>query len=610
MPSFPPLYRSPDSAAAGTAAGVTWDLSELYAGPADPALAADHEQLLAAAREFEGRYHGRLEAGDCTAAVVRAALDEYEALLRRRARPGTFASLLFSADTTDPARGALLQRTRSEGTAVAVHLLFVPLELGRMPAATYEALRDDPLVAPYRHFLEHLRATARHHLSEPEERIVEELSNTGARAFTRLFAEITSRAVFRVRHAGEERALTQAEALTLLYDPDREVRRAAGAAITETLRQQAHPLTFIFNTVLQHKATMDRLRGFEYPEQSRHLDNELDPEVVQTMVTAVTAGQDVVAEYYRLKRGLLGLEELDHCDRYAPIEGAAPVVGFAEARELVLDAFAAFSPRVRELIEPFFTRRWIDAEVRPGKRGGAFCSYGAPDHHPYVFMNYAGRPRDVMTLAHELGHGLHGQLARHQHMLDFHPTLPLAETASVFAEMLTFERLQAQLADPRARLALLCSRIEDSFATVFRQITLYRFEQAAHRARRSEGELPTERYNALWQEESQTLFGDAVRLGDDHAWWWLYIPHFINTPFYVYAYAFGELLVLALYSRYRREGPAFVDAYLELLAAGGSRTPEELLGRLGIDPRRPEFWQGGVELIRELVAQARELAAA
>jgi oligoendopeptidase F len=587
---------------------VVWDLSDLYTALDDPGIQGDLDRLRERAAAFEARFRGRIAAADCTAERLREALDEYEEIVRRQVRPGAYASLTFSADTSDPARGALLEKVRTESTAVSVRLIFFPLEIGRMPEETFRALLGAEELAPYRHYLEHERLQAAHYLSEPEEKVVEELANTGSRAFRRLCSEITSRAVFRVDLDGEVREMTQAEALSLLHDPDREVRRAAAAGVTAQMQAQAHPVTFIYNTLLQHKATMDRLRGYDFPEQSRHLDNELPPEVVERLVEVVTGGFPVVADYYRLKARLLGIDALTHYDRYAPVGEAEARIPFAEAREIVLESFGGFDARLRKLAEPFFTRRWIDAELRPGKRGGAFCSFVTPDLHPYVFMNYTGRVRDVMTLAHEMGHAVHAVLSGKQNQLEFHATLPLAETASVFGEMLVFERLQQQLANPADRLALLCGKLEDTFATVFRQVSMYRFEQAAHRARREEGELTTERLNGLWQARMQEMFGDSLTLGDDHAWWWLYIPHVINTPFYVYAYAFGELLVLALYARYKAEGRPFVDRYFDLLAAGGSRKPEEMLAELNVEIRSRNFWQGGVDLIRTMVEEAKAAA--
>jgi len=589
-------------------AAVTWDLSDLYGGLDDPRILGDCRTLLERAEAFESRYRGRIAAPDCDAATLRAALDQLESIWRELAKPRTFASLAFSADTSDAARGALLQKTQEEGTAVTKHLIFFDLEIGAMPEENFARLAGAPEITEYRHYLEHERRAAKHHLTEAEEKIVQELSNSGVRAFERLFNEISSRARFRVGVKGEERELTQSEVLALLYDPDRDVRKAAAEAFTETLRGQSHAVGFIFNTLLQHKGTIDRLRRYEYPEQSRHEANELDREVVDQMVEVTVSNYDVVADYYELKRKLLGLEELTHYDRYAPVFRTEAQIPFEEARETVLSAFAAFAPGMREMAEPFFTRRWIDAELRGGKRGGAFCSAVTPDLHPYVFMNYTGKARDVMTLAHELGHAIHDVLASKHNYLNFHPTLPLAETASVFAEMLVFERVTEQITDPKEKLALLAGKIEDTFATVFRQVAMFRFEQKAHEARRTEGELPPERYNALWQESIQEMFGGSLKLGEDHAWWWLYIQHVFSWPFYVYAYAFGELLVLALYARYRQEGAPFVQRYFDLLAAGGSEKPDEILARVGIDVHKREFWQGGCDLIREMVEKAKALA--
>ncbi len=587
-----------------------WDLNELYASLDDPRIQEDLDRLKERAAEFEARYRGRIADPGCSAALLREALDAYEEIVWASYPAGAYASLQFSANTADPARGALLQRVRTEGTAISVKLLFFSLELGRMPEETFAALVDDPALEPYRHYLSQRREEAKYNLTEPEERIIAELSNTGPRAWQRLFSEITSRAVFRVTLDGETREMTQSEIIALLYDPDREVRKAGAAGITAQMKAQSHPVVFIYNTLLQEKATMDRLRGFEYPEQARHLDNELPPDVVDTLSEAVTEGYPVVADYYRLKARLLGLDRLTHYDRYAPVGEAQVKIPFAEAERMVLDAFGEFDGRMRELAEPFFRRGWVDAALRPGKRGGAFCNLGTRDRHPYVFMNYTGKPRDVMTLAHEMGHALHAVLAGRNNQLQFHPTLPLAETASVFGEMLLFDRLQRQIEDPRDRLALLCEKIEDTSATVFRQVSMYRFEQKAHRARRDEGELTAERLNGFWQESMQAMFGDSLELGEDHAWWWMYIPHIINTPFYVYAYSFGELLVMALYARYQQEGAPFVGRYYELLAAGGSRRPEAILADVGVDPRDKGFWEGGINLIRGMVDEAKALAGA
>ena len=383
----------------------------------------------------------------------------------------------------------------------------------------------------------------------------------------------------------------------------------ATESLAATLEENTPTLTFIMNTLLAEKDVMDRLRGFERPESSRHLDNELPEKAVDTMVDVCVANFSIVEEYYELKSKLLGIDDLTHFDRYAPLKQAEENIAYEKACEIVLDAYRAFSPEMHELALPFFKEGWIDVPVADGKRGGAFCAGVSPDHHPYILLNYTGKPRDVMTLAHELGHGLHDRLAAKNHVLDYHPVLPLAETASTFGEMLTFEKLFAELDSDDERLALLCEKLEDTFATVFRQISMFRFERRIHEARRSEGELATERFNELWQECMGEMFGNSLTLGDPHKWTWAYIPHIVQTPFYVYAYAFGELLVLSLYARYKEQGESFIQQYTNFLAAGGSKAPATLLAELDIDACDPSFWQGGCDLIKQNLKRAQELAA-
>ena len=586
----------------------TWDLSDLYSGVDDPAIERDIEELKERGRTFEARFKGSIARADLDAVHLRAALDEYESLLCAEYRPQAFAMLLFATHTQDPQRGALLQQSREFGSAMATHLVFFDLEIGQIPQPAYDAIAASPELEPYRHYLDHQRLLAAHNLSEPEEKILVETANVRGSAFGRLFTEVNGRSKFSLDIDGEHKEMTQSEILALLYAPERTTRRDAAAAITTGLRENAHIGTFIYNTLLHEKDVLDRLRAYAGPEESRHLDNELSAAVVDTVVEVGVANYPTVAQYYELKRRLLGLEELAHYDRYAPLGGVQTHIPFDQAKDLVLEAFGEFSPRLVEIAEPFFSRRWIDAELAEFKRGGAFCAGVTPDLHPYVMMNYTSQPRDVMTLAHELGHGIHDVLASGNHLLDYHPVLPMAETASTFAEMLVFDKLQASLDSEADRLSLVCSKIEDTFATVFRQIAMYRFEQQAHRARRAQGELPTEKFDELWQANMQEMFGGSLKLGAEHACWWLYIPHIVNTPFYVFAYAFGELLVLALYARYQCEGAAFVERYFALLAAGGSRAPAELVAALGFDIAERAFWQGGCDLIQQRVQQAVELA--
>jgi oligoendopeptidase F len=591
----------------GPAAGVRWDLSDLYAGPDDPRLDADLARALDAARVFAERYRGRV--ASLGAAELAAAVDALEASSDPTARVLAFAGLLFAADTSAPRHGALLQRVQERTSEIRNTLVFFELEWVAVPDDVAGRLLADPALARRRHHLASARRYRPHVLTEPEERLLEETANTGRRAFSRLFDEILGALRFRLEHAGGTEDLSEEEVLAKLYEPDRELRRAASAALTAGLRANARTLGFVFNTLVQDKAVLDRLRRYASPLDERHLANEIDAAAVGALLSACERGYPLVARYYRLKARLLGLPLLEEFDRYAPLPGKEGARDFAEARRVVLEAYRDFSPEMAEIAGRFFERRWIDAELRAGKRGGAFSASTVPDLHPYVLLNYTGNLRDVMTLAHELGHGVHQWLARRQGLFEQDTPLTTAETASVFGEMLVFRRLLKEESDPRVRLALLCGKLEDAFATVFRQVVMTRFEEALHAARRSEGELPIERVNALWLDANRPMFGNAVRLSDEYGYWWLYIPHFVHSPFYCYAYAFGELLVLALLRRYDEEGAAFVPRYLELLAAGGSEAPPVLLARVGLDITDPGFWDGGLALLASLVDEAERLAA-
>lgn len=579
---------------------ASWDLTDLYDGMDDPRLTIDQDSLLRRAEGFATRFRGKINDPGLTPGTLLEALQTYESILQESDKPISYASLLFSADTGDPQRGAFLQAMRQWRSEISVRLIFFELELVAIPNDRMTALLADPLLAPYKHYVEAERLFRDYRMSEPEEKILEEKANTGRRAFTRLFEEITAGMQFHLVRDGVEEHLNLSQVLALLREPEREVRKLAAESLTRGLKENSRNLTYIFNTLILDKATDDRLRGYEYPEQERNLANELDPETVELVVRTATDNYPLVSRYYHLKREILGCDRLTHYDRYAPLFETKQEVPFHHAQEIVLSSFGEFSPVLRDLARDFFERNWIDADVRPGKRGGAFCAYITPDLHPYVFVNYLNRMSDVMTLGHELGHAVHARLGSIHSYLNFSPVLPVAELASTFGEMLVFEALQ-QEASREDKLALYAEKIEGAFATIFRQASMYRFEQAIHRLRREKGELSTDEYCAVWQNRQQEMFGDSLELGDDHKYWWLYIPHFINTPFYVYAYTFGELLVMALYAMYKREGQPFVGKYIELLRAGGSTTPADMLARVGIDIHDPDFWQGGVEVLAGLV---------
>lgn len=591
----------------GPARGVRWDLSDLYASPDDPSLEADLATGAGRARRFAATHRGRV--ATYGAEELAAALDDYETMQEPVARAGAYAGLVFAADTSMPRHGALLQHVREEGSAIRSELLFFELEWVAVDDRTAEALLAHPALAKRRHLLLALRRYRPHLRSEVEEQLLEETANTGSRAFGRLFDEVISDARFEIERDGKPVSLVEEEALSLLHDADRELRRAGAASLTAGLRQRSRVLAFIFNTLARDKAFEDRLRGYADPMDARNLANEIDGGTVRALLAACEARYPLVQRYYRLKARLLGLPNLADYDRYAPLPGVAATRGFDAARELVLEAYADFAPPMAEIAGNFFGGRWIDAELRAGKRGGAFSASTVPSAHPYVMLNYTGNLRDVMTLAHELGHGVHQWLARERGLFEQDAPLTTAETASVFGEMLVFRRLMREERDPALRLALLCGKLEDAFATAFRQVAMTRFEQGLHAARRSEGELALPRVNELWLAANRAMFGDAVELTPDYGLWWLYIPHFVHTPFYCYAYAFGELLVLALLRRYDEQGAAFVPRYLELLAAGGSAPPAELLTRVGLDIQDPRFWGGGLALLEGMVDEAERLAA-
>jgi oligoendopeptidase F len=582
---------------------VRWDLDDLFASPTDPKLEAALALALERAKAFEISYRGQVATLDPPAfaeMMQELARNEEEATL-----PEVYAYLLHSQNTQDEAAGRLLARVREAAAERGSHGVFFSLELAHTTDEHAARLYEHPESARYSHTIEEARKFRPHQLTESEERVLTEYSPVGNSAWTRLFEELC--AAIRVDMDG--RPLQLEQALVLLREPDREVRRKASAAVTTALGHDIRTRAYIFNIVLQEKAIDDRMRRFPSWISSRNLANETSDEAVQALVDAVTGRYDVCARYYRVKKKLLNVGELHEWDRYAPVSDTTRVVSWEDAKELVLGSYRRFSNRAGDLVEDFFKHGWIDAPVVPGKSGGAYCMPVTPRHHPYVMLNFTGRLRDALVMAHELGHGLHDRLAAKQHVFDFHPPLTLAETASVFGEALTFDRIMSEEKDPKIRLAMLCTQVEDSFSTVFRQVAFNRYEDACHVARRTEGELGVEQLGELYQAKLQPMFGDALTLTDEHKVWWSYIEHFLHTPGYVYAYAFGNLLALSVYHRYLEVGPTFVDDYLDFLAAGGSTRPDELVKRLGMDITDPGFWDAGLTILDGMVTEVERLAA-
>jgi oligoendopeptidase F len=587
---------------------TAWNLDPLVDGDGEAGVERLLDEAIAAAATFSENYAGKVAELD-RASLVNA-MHELESIYEFVGRAGSFASLRFSTDTADPKRGALLQRVQERGTEVETSLLFFDLEwaaLDDQRAAELLAEPDDGSddeLAFCRHHLRTARRYRPHLLSETEEKLLAEKSISSQSAWARLFGELV--ATLRVDLDDDQIALDVA--LSRLQLADRSTRAAAAKAVSVALEPGLRTRGFIYNTLVYDKSVEDRLRSYPNWLAGRNLANEASDESVMALIEAVHGRYDIPRRWYALKAKLIGIPRLADYDRMAPVFQEDLTFSFGEARDLVLDTYESFAPEAGRVTRRFFEDRWIDAPVRPNKRGGAFCSYTVPSVHPYVLLNYTARRRDVLTMAHELGHGLHAALAQPQGVFHQGTPLTLAETASVFGETLVFERLFAATDNDDQRLSLLAERLDTAMATVFRQMSMNRFEHLVHTRRRDEGELSTDRICELWIESQTEMFGDSVELSDDYRIWWSYIPHFINTPGYVYAYAYGQLLALSAYGRFAQEGQEFVPRYLQLLASGGSRSPEELGAIVGIDLADPGFWDAGLGLIDDQLSAAEKLA--
>ncbi len=605
----------------GSEAEITWDLEDLIdleaAGlgteGSEPA-ADDPEAAVAALLDeadrrseiFAERHEGKV--GDLDGPGLREAMEALAELSELVGRALNYTHLSFAADTADPKIGALLQSGSERATQINTRLLFFELEWVAIDDARAEELLATDGLDFCRHHLRLERRYRPHLLSAPEERIISELSITGAGAWGRLFDEVTS--AIRVQLPDEEEPTTLDQALSNLFNPDRGVRKTTAEAVTVALEPGLRTRAYIFNTLLQEKSIKDRLRSYPHWLATRNLSNEASDESVQALITAVKGRYELPRRWYRTKAKLLGLERLADYDRMAVVAADDTEVSWEEGREIVLDTFGSVSPEMRDVANRFLTESWIDAPPRESKRGGAFSASTVPSVHPYVMLNWTNRRRDVTTLAHELGHGIHQYLARDRGV--FHQSTPLtvAETASVFAEELVFGRLLSQTTDPDARLGLLAEAIEGQIATVFRQVAMNQFEDRVHSCRRDEGELSVDRFGELWGESQVELLGDAVEITPGYRSWWSYVPHFIGSPGYVYAYAYGQLLALSVYRLYVERGEEIVPGYLAMLSAGGSRSPEELGELVGVDLRDPGFWDRGLDLVEEQLGAAEQAAEA
>jgi oligoendopeptidase F len=570
-----------------------WDLTDLYDGTESAALRRDLEESKARAAAFRGEYAGKLEG--LSATELAQALAQYEVIEEVLGRIMSYAQLLFSGDGSDPKISRFYQSMNEKVTDISSDLLFLTLELNRLDEQALSAKLADSALASWKPWLDDLRIFKPHQLSDEIERLLHEKEVTGASAWSRLFDE--TMAALRVP-VGDE-TLTVSDALNRLSDRGRERRQVAAAGISKTFAANVRLFALITNTLAKDKETVDRWRRYPSPAGYRNRSNMVEDEVVDALVSAVVANYGRLSHrYYQLKAGWLGLPKLQHWDRNAPLPADVDqAIGWDEARERVLAAYGAFSPDLAAVGRRFFDKPWIDAELRPGKAGGAFAHPTVPSAHPYILLNYHGRTRDVMTLAHELGHGVHQILAGEaQGYLRSGTPLTLAETASVFGEMLTFRAMLDAETDPGRRRIMLAAKVEDMLNTVVRQIAFYQFESRVH-AERREGELLPERLGEIWMEVQTESLGPAFEFTPDYAVYWSYIPHFIHSPFYVYAYAFGDCLVNALYAEFRAGHVGFQEKYLDMLRAGGTKRHRELLAPFGLDAADPAFWTRGLDVI-------------
>jgi oligoendopeptidase F len=602
---------APAKPAAGAAAAIDlirlpeWDLTDLYPGMDAPEVKRDLDRADAECRSFEESYKGKLgelaaSSGSALAGVVR----RYEAIDDLIGRLLSYAALVYAGETTDPKRSKFYGDVQERITAASSHLLFFALELNRIDDAVLERALADPALDHYRPWIEDVRREKPYQLEDRVERLFHEKSVPSRSAWNRLYDETIAALRFDVD--GEQ--LTIEPTLNLLQDRSEDKRRTAAEALAKTFGANLRLFTLVTNTLAKDKEISDRWRGFADVASSRHLSNRVEPEIVDALVAAVRGAFPALSHrYYALKARWFGKARLAYWDRNAPLPNVPTrTIGWSEATDTVLTAYRGFSPKMAAVAEKFFANKWIDAPVRPGKAPGAFAHPTVPSAHPFILLNYQGKPRDVMTLAHELGHGVHQVLAAPNGPLMAPTPLTLAETASVFGEMLTFRALLARTTDPIERQAMLAAKVEDMINTVVRQIAFYSFERKVHTERRN-GELTSDRIGEIWLEVQSESLGPAIKLEPGYETFWTYIPHFIHSPFYVYAYAFGDCMVNSLYAVYEKASAGFAERYLEMLAAGGTKHHAELLKPFGLDARDPTFWQGGLMVIERLIDELEVL---
>lgn len=592
------------------AKGIVWNLQDLYQRDDDPQINRDIEAAYSLADAFNEKYHGKIASPDCDAGRLLAALQAYETLIEKLYKPLVMANLLFTADGRSDAYKAQIAKVQEANTRIDNRSLFFYLEIQKIPAGQISEMLATGKLQHYEHYIESLRLFTPYVLAENEEKIVNNKNLTGKTAFVNLFDEFTADFEWKLKIDDETKTLTQSEVRQLLWNQDAGVRERAKRAHDAKFGEHALIFTNIFGNLIKDHSVEMEMRGFESPIQPSYLRNKVSGDIVETMMQVTTKKYPLAQRYYRIKAKLLGLPKLKGSDLYAPVTKSDRVIPFDEGKTLVVESFHDFYPEFGSILQRAFSEKWIDAEIRPGKRGGAFCMSAIPSLHPYVLMNYVDDLNSVYTLAHELGHALHSVLAgEKQTLVTFHPPLVLAETASVFGEMLLTRRLRSEKLDHETRVQILASKLEDFFATIFRQTMYIQFELDAHQ-QGAQRRLSPDDFCDLWVQHRDEMYGEVVDFLDEEKWYWAVIPHFIHSRFYCYAYTFGALFVLALYNQYEQQGEAFVPLYRELLAAGDSTWPNELVESIGLDFSKASFWQGGLNVIENMLDELEDLASA
>ncbi len=587
----------------------SWNLNDLYSSINDSKIHEDLNNILKEAQDFNQKYKNSLI--NLSPNELNLCIKKYEEINEISLKAVYYAMLLHSADSSKPEHGALLSNVEQKHTEIGDYLTFFSIEWNEINQEIAEKLINSPELKQYSYFLKSLRKYKSHQLSEKEEILWQNTNLTGANAWTRFFDEILSKLKFNIKFPdGQEKELNEEQVLALLYHPDRELRKHASEVFTQVLKTQNHSLIYIFNVLLQDHFIEDKFRKYADMKSSRNLSNDIEDETVNNLIQSVEAKRNIVERFYKLKQKLLGVDRLYDYDRYAPLNlKETKQWTWEESKDFVLKAYADFSQESADIARKFFDNYWIDADLREGKRGGAFSAGVVPSVHPYILVNFTGTSRDVSTLAHELGHGIHQYLSRSVGLLNADTPLTTAETASVFGEMLVFERMLEQAKDNKEKLALLVNKIDEIFATVFRQICLTRFEEEIHKTRRNKGELTLEEFNSFWTKCNADLYGDSIELTENYSFWWSYIGHFVHSPFYCYAYSFGLLLSITLYNEYKNTDnkKLFAENYLKVLSSGGSLNPNDLFKIMNIDLKDPNFWTKGLNLVENLICKAEEL---